>query len=261
MFGLFRKRSEKKNKEKQTAFAFILLPEKYSLHFEEFVAELEHQYNFPIASKHFDLQSNNAILQLADAHVMLMTITVPIPVQWTVALHQTPMGTRAKDVIEKHRAHLAVSVISNHMKPLELYRQLTPIVASALNHCDNLGVYLPAQQLLLPKGLFIQEAKTMKDDTLPLFNWIAFTVVEDEQGNGGYTRGLSAFGHQELEIAHSKRTTTEIREMLFFLCHYIILNQITLRDGETVGFSEEEKIAIRESSSAFSEGSVLKIDY
>lgn len=259
MFGLFRKHAGEKKGEMVTAF--ILLPEKYTLNFQEIVAELKHQYKIAIVPEHFDAEKSSGILHIGKAQVILTTITEPIPGDWTVALHQTPMGTRAKEVIDKHRAHLVVSVISDETNTLHLYRQLTPVVASVLNHSDNLGVYLPAQQLLLPKGLFIQEAKTMKDDTLPLFNWIAFIVVDDEKGNGGYTRGLSAFGHQELEIVHSKRTTNDIREMLFFLCHYIIQNQITLHDGETVGFSEEEKIVISESPSVFGKGNILRIDY
>lgn len=51
----------------------------------------------------------------------------------------------------------------------------------------------------------------------------------------------------ELEILASQHEPNELFTFLCSICDYLIANDITLRDGETIGFSEDEKLAITRS--------------
>ena len=64
-----------------------------------------------------------------------------------------------------------------------------------------------------------------------------------------------------MEIVESKSDITEIAGFLSSITAYIIGSNVTLRNGETVGFSADQKIKITESKGKFLEGQTLKLAY
>ena len=73
--------------------------------------------------------------------------------------------------------------------------------------------------------------------------------------------GLSDFGKMEMEIIDSNKSIQEINEMMFNITHYVIAYNVTLRDGETIGLSAEQKLKISESKGKFLGGNTLKIEF
>lgn len=49
--------------------------------------------------------------------------------------------------------------------------------------------------------------------------------------------------------------------MMFNLVHYVLASNVTLKSGETIGLSEEQKLKITESKGHYLEGTTLKIEY
>jgi len=101
----------------------------------------------------------------------------------------------------------------------------------------------------------------MTDDSLPLMNWIYIGLRDENDRNSGYTFGLKEFGFDEMEILNSKNSKEEIHEMLFNLSHYVILSNVTLKDGETIGLTEDQKIKLTKSKGVQLEGTTLKVSY
>jgi hypothetical protein len=101
----------------------------------------------------------------------------------------------------------------------------------------------------------------MTDEELPLMNWIYFGLREEGGKKSGYTFGLKEFGFDELEILNSHHSIQEIQEMLFNISHYVILSNVTLEDGETIGVTVEQKIRIVRSKGVQLEGTTLKLEY
>ena len=52
----------------------------------------------------------------------------------------------------------------------------------------------------------------------------------------------------------------EVFDFFSNILYYIIDQDVTLHDGETIGMSEEQKLAIRESKAVYLEGNSLKIE-
>ena len=50
-----------------------------------------------------------------------------------------------------------------------------------------------------------------------------------------YTYGMKDFNKLEIEILNSKHSFTEINGFFYDIVHYILANNITLKDGETIG--------------------------
>ena len=48
-------------------------------------------------------------------------------------------------------------------------------------------------------------ANMMKEDELPIFNWIWFGLYRSEGGLNGYTYGMDVFGKEEMEVLNTRR--------------------------------------------------------
>ena len=84
----------------------------------------------------------------------------------------------------------------------------------------------------------------VKEDLLPIYNWIWFGLYRSEKGVCGYTYGMEAFGKPELEVVNADAQPSEIRDFLANLVSYVLEYDAVLQDGETIGFSAEDRHAI-----------------
>ncbi|MNI86428.1 hypothetical protein D3C73_1435240 [compost metagenome] len=86
-------------------------------------------------------------------------------------------------------------------------------------------------------------------------------MVRTESGTNGYTNGLKPFGKEEIEIVDSQADPADLREFLIDISNYVIQYNVTLRHGETIGFSEEQKLTITRSEGVYVDGESLKIGF
>ena len=77
----------------------------------------------------------------------------------------------------------------------------------------------------------------------------------------GYTEGLTAFGKDEIEVLNTQAQPGELRGFLGDIAYYLITEDVTLRDGETIGFSEDQRLPITRSAGAAVDGMSLKIGF
>ena len=87
----------------------------------------------------------------------------------------------------------------------------------------------------------------MKEGELPLNNWIWFGLHRREGGVCGYTYGMDVFGKEELEVLDADADPLAVREFLVSLAGYVIGSDVTLNDGETIGFSQGDRHRITRS--------------
>lgn len=77
-----------------------------------------------------------------------------------------------------------------------------------------------------------------------------------------YTYGPEAFGHREIEVLDAEGA--DARELWAFIsstASYVLECDRTLEDGQTIGFSENDKHAVTLSEGAALPGMTLKIAY
>jgi len=98
-------------------------------------------------------------------------------------------------------------------------------------------------------------------DSLPINLWIYIGLRSINSKSSGYTYGLTEFKKEEIEIVDSKNNLTQIREVLYDISHYVLKSNITFKEGETIGFSEDEKINITFSKGSFVSGNSFKLTY
>jgi hypothetical protein len=105
--------------------------------------------------------------------------------------------------------------------------------------------------------MFMEMARTASRDDLPLLIWIGFHPVRNEAGASVFTTGLDAFDLMDLEVRDSKHEPSVILERLLDLAAYCILTGKPLKDGDTVGHSDAERIPVKHVPSAFIPGRMV----
>ena len=76
-----------------------------------------------------------------------------------------------------------------------------------------------------------------------------------------YTYGMDTFGKDEMEVLDVDAEPKEVYDFLTSLVSYVLEYDAVLQDGETIGFSEDDKHTITRSKGVSLEGMTLKISY
>lgn len=159
----------------------------------------------------------------------------------------------------EHRAHVMVAVVDKEHPPRQRGELYVKLVSTLLKAPNALGVYTNGT-VWLP-DYFIQAAQDMKEGDLPLLDLVFVGLVRYEKGVCGWTNGLRAFGRDELEIRDSQQSPSEVHMLLLNIASYIIKQDVTLRDGETLGYTAGQKLLITRSEGVNVEGMSLKIAF
>jgi hypothetical protein len=191
---------------------------------------------------------------------------MPKPIPWgdlEGPCRMSWLWPEAEEQLRAHAGHLIVTAMGSE-DPLARAKALTIGLAGILGACpEALGVYWGDATLVIPSGLFQDMAREILPGGLPLFLWIDFRAGKNEDGTtGGFTTGLAALGHMEFETGNATDGVGELRERLFGLANYVLENGPVIKDGNTVGADENEKIRVVYSESMYGhEGKVMRLDY
>ena len=160
---------------------------------------------------------------------------------------------------QNHKAHVMIAVMDKEHSPRERGELYVKLVSTLLKAPNALGVYTNGT-VWLP-DYFIQVSQDLKEGDLPLMDLVFVGLVQYEKGICGWTNGLRAFGKDELEIRDSQHSPQEVHELLLNVSSYLIKEDATLQDGETLGYTAEQKLHITRSEGVNVEGMSLKIEF
>lgn len=171
------------------------------------------------------------------------------------------MWPEAVEVAKAHKAHIVVAVLSEEEKLLERGKLFTKAMAVCCKQKYATGVYTSG--VVFEPRFYEGLADMLKKDELPIFNWIWFGLYRSEGGLNGYTYGMDVFGKEEMEVLNTDAEPEELRDFLASLASYVLACDVTLQDGETIGFSADDKHTITRSPgvSLPEEQMTLKISY
>ena len=100
----------------------------------------------------------------------------------------------------------------------------------------------------------------MKENTLPIQLWVYVGIINDGNKSSVYTYGMKEFDKSEMEIIDVDMESSELYYFLSSIIEYVLAEDIILNDGETIGFTEDEKIKITESKAVYVDGNSLKLE-
>jgi len=197
----------------------------------------------------------------ADGVLVAMAL-IPMQIPWSdiesVAAHTYNWPAAAED-LKAHNAHVIVSIMGSEGSTLRRSIILTKVLAAMLSTSGALGVYQGAQTLLISKAQYLPPAEALKEGNMPFVLWIYFGIIQSPEGNSVYTYGLNVFDKQEMEILNSPLDMEDVYRFMLNICAYVLRKDITLKDGETLGYTENQKVKIRSSEGVFVAGQTLKL--
>ena len=244
-----------------TFVGFVLLDE-VRFDAEKYVKDLKEDWNLDYD---FEItQEDNTII--ADYNGMIMTASLmPAPIPDNEAVEQAKTNYRwekAVEAAEKHKAHLLVSVInSGDVDNIEGAKHYVKLLANATKQEGCLGINILGT--VIHPQIYYDFAKLYEEnDDFPIENIVYIGLYGDENNTvSGYTYGLEQFGKKELEIIKSSEEAEEVYNFLASISDYIITSDVVLNDGETIGFSEEQKIQISVSKGIALDGETIKLGF
>lgn len=191
---------------------------------------------------------------------------MPAPFPWSDL--EGPCATSvlwpsAEDDLKNHQRH-AVVTVTGDLDPLAMSVLLTQATVSVMAATPSaLGVYWGNATLIVPKDIFIDFATEVMPLGPPLHIWVDFRVGPDsERTSAGFTHGMQALGHMEFEAKQAAEPPGELRERFLALGSYVVENGPVIRDGDTVGEDEHERIRVVYSDSEFGhEEQVMRLVY
>ena len=199
------------------------------------------------------------MLSCKEGRIVLGLMDMPVPNN--EAEKNAAYNYMWKDAVEqtrKHKAHLLLSVLGS-ATARERGELFAKVAASCCKQENVLGLY--ANGVVYEPKFYILSAEMMKEELFPLLNLIWLGLRTSEQGINAYTIGMKCFGKDEMEVINAPASAGEVRDFLMDMVSYVIEEDVVLRNGETIGFSAEQKLAIRRNPGVSIDGMSLKIEY
>ncbi len=239
----------------ETIVGFVLL-ERDDCDFDLFIRNMKNEWDIEIEERP---EEGNLFFEVNGMQVVCAHIAAPVPdreVEENAKLNI--LWREAEQVTSRHQSQIIVSVLNatNAIEGHVLFTQ----TASALLQLDHaLAIYMAP--LVVEASQYVETSRGIKHDELPVSLWIFIGLFQNAVGASAYTYGLRNFGKEELEIIQSSESLSDVFEMMFMTTTYVVENDVTLHDGETLGFSAEQKLSISLSKGVATEGNSLKIGF
>ncbi|MDL2234290.1 DUF4261 domain-containing protein, partial [Ruminococcaceae bacterium OttesenSCG-928-L11] len=195
---------------------------------------------------------------------MLATVALmPGPVPEGEAEHNAATNYLWPEAVEetkRHVAHLVVAVLPRDNDYLQAGQLLVKLCETCMRDDGAIGIYTAGT--VFQPAFYREAAAVMHDGELPYLNWVYFGLCQSENGwMNGYTYGLECFGKAEIEVLDTVANPSELRDFLFNISAYVLSSNVTLRDGETIGFTADQKLPITLSEGVYLDGETLKIGF
>jgi hypothetical protein len=150
-----------------------------------------------------------------------------------------------------HRSHVIVGSAGAHRDRIAAMLALTRIATATLRAFDGTAVYWGSGSVTIPREEFLSLAEDASEEHLPLFLWCRLQPFKTEENKlGFYTIGLNQFGLMEIEVDESSWEAEALTEFVFNVAHYLIQSGPVIKDGDTVGGSDEQRIRVKHGQSA-----------
>ena len=169
------------------------------------------------------------------------------------------MWPDGKNIVKQHKAHILIASLGKELPPIESGLMLVKAVVSACKQEGVLGIY--TGNVVLEPRYYLTFAEKINEDEFPITNLVWVGLHKNEKGLCGYTAGMRNFGYDEMEVLNSSVEPMELLDFLTSIAYYVILEDEILQDGEAIGFSADQQLAITKSKGVAVEGDSLKIEY
>lgn len=210
-----------------------------------------------------DEEENTDDIFLISYHGAMIAVSfMPVPIpngEAEEAAAKNFLWPKGAEQVKNHTAHLLVVVMGKEISPAESGELLVKTVVSACRQDGVLGIF--TGEVVYAPDYYLRFAGMLEEDMFPIYNLVWIGLYNSKKGLCAYTGGMRYFGYDEMEVLDSQADAETLHGFLSDIANYVITADVILRDGETIGFSEEQKLPITKSKGVAVEGDSLKIRF
>lgn len=248
---------------KDVFLGFVLL-EKAHWDKGRLIADLKAEWDIDVPEEDKDDRKDNGDSLVFEAGDMIAAVSLmhgPVPGgEAEDNAENNYMWPDAVKAAQSHAAHIMVTVLGKETDVRLRGQFFVKLAAACCRQPGVLGVYTSG--VVFEPSFYADMAGVMKEGELPLNNWIWFGLHRREGSVCGYTYGMDVFGKEELEVLDADADPLAVREFLVSLAGYVIGSDVTLNDGETIGFSQGDRHRITRSPGvALPDQPTLKVSF
>lgn len=248
----------KANEESGNFNGFVLMD---THHFDvsRVVKQMKEDWNLDVDIASDQEQSDDAIvMDIDDMLVAISFIDAPVPDQEAEYFAQSNYFWKdGVETTKRHVSQILLAVLGHEESCYKAGELFVKIASSALKNEHALGIYTAGT--VFEPAFYIDCAQAMREDDFPLNNLVYFGLYQKDNVWNAYTYGMRDFHKEEMEILDVDMEPMELRNMLFDIAYYVLTSNVVLKDGETIGFSQNQRLPITFSKGEAVEGNSLKI--
>ena len=241
--------------------AFVLL-EAPAWDPDQFRRDLRDLYGIPCLTEAVESEDGGSTLTFEVSGMLAAVCLYPFPVPHGEAEENAAHNYLWPEAVEsaaRHRGQLLVTVLPREQSAREAAMLQVKLVCAACRQRGALGVY--ANGTVYQPEFYLNAAQPIEDGELPLLDLVWMGLYRREEGLCGYTDGLAAFGKEEIEVLDTQAAPGDLHSFLLDLASYVLEEDVTFHDGETIGFTEGQYLPISRSAGVWHDGMTLKISY
>lgn len=248
------------NTDNKVVTGTVLVNDRTPVNFKSLIPALKSDWGLRLDS--FNLSDKTLVLYTSGATVMLANLDYPASrTEISGAVEGAWLWRTAAEEAPRHQTQVVISAIGSPSKTLELYKLYTRVAAGVLDNTNSCGIYLASQYLLQSRVFFLQAARNLTENVLPLYCWIYFGMLQDNGASSAYTFGLREFGMPDLEIVRSTHSLQEAHAILYDAANDALQKGTHLSDGSTIETLEGQKITLKLSPAVYLNTQTLKVEY
>ncbi len=190
----------------------------------------------------FDVDEERLVVSLMPAAIPWADLAGPCSAAW----YWPQAGAKLRD----QAAHLLVVFLSADADRTNASLRFTRLLAALTDSCNAAGVFWGGGGLVHEPAVFVAAARDSSRQALPLQLWIGYNLGGEDDGTYSlYTSGMEAFGQMEIEVLHSCSDPKSLYDRIRDVTHYALDRNVIIKDGDTVGASQGERIEMTEGPS------------
>ncbi|MBR6872319.1 MAG: DUF4261 domain-containing protein [Ruminococcus sp.] len=245
-------------KKRTTTLGFVLLTDA-NFDWPRFRHELKENWDISFSD---EIKDGAVVFKVDDYNVACSLLPNPIPNNEAENCAKNNMLWKdGAAEVAKHAAHVMIAVMAGEDYDAVEANVIFAKIASAMLRLKNtIGVY--KNPTVFEKNFYIEVAEHIKKDMLPIPIMLHIGMyLNNDKLLCGFTYGMRTYGREEMEVVGTKAQPQTLFNFMLAISDYVINGDVELKDGETVGFTDDQHLPITLSAATSFPGNSLKIGF
>ena len=225
---------------------------------DKLISDLQADWGIELPKE--DTEDEDTIVNFDKCRIVISKFPTPVPNEEAeINAENNWMWEEAVEVTKTHKAHIVVAILGDEEDLISRGLLYTKIMATCCKQEKAIGVFTSG--VVFEPSYYMKAAEMIRDGELPIFTWVWFGLYRTENGLSTYTYGMKDFEKLELEILDADEDAGKLLSFISAIASYILQDDVKLKDGETIGLSEEDIHQITLSKGVALPEKTLKISY